>query len=63
MRKICYILMAVLTGAGLVSCINDDTDMDDILAQYQVEPIEMELDYTEFTEQPDVPITDENDSA
>lgn len=63
MRKICYILMAMSMCAGLVSCISDDTDMDDILAQYQVEPIEMELDYTEFIEQPDVPVTDENDSA
>ena len=52
--------MAVL---AMTSCVNDDTDMDDILAQYQEEPAQIELDYSSLIEQPDVPVTDENDSA
>ena len=35
MKKLFYILLAVLTGTVMVSCVNDDTDMDDIIAQYQ----------------------------
>ena len=63
MRKIFYGLMALAMGTGLVSCVNDDTDMDEIIAQYQVEPASVELDFTALTEAPDVPVTDENDSA
>jgi len=37
--------------------------MDDIIAQYQVEPVNIELDFSELAEAPDVPVTDENDSA
>ena len=55
--------MALAMGTGLVSCVNDDTDMDEIIAQYQVEPASVELDFTALTEAPDVPVTDENDSA
>ena len=47
----------------LASCVNDDTDMDDIIAQYQVEPASVELDYSDLNEAADVPVTDENDSA
>ena len=63
MRMIFYGLMALAMGTGLVSCVNDDTDMDEIIAQYQVEPASVELDFTALTEAPDVPVTDENDSA
>ena len=55
--------MIVALGLVVTSCVNDDTDMDDIIAQYQVEPASIELDYSELTEAPDVPVTDENDSA
>ncbi len=48
---------------GLTSCVNDDSDMDDIIAQYQVEPASIELDYSDMTEADDVPVTDEADSA
>lgn len=47
----------------LVSCQNDDTDFTDIIAQYQVEPASIELDFSALEEAPDVPVTDENDSA
>ena len=47
----------------MVSCVNDDTDMDDILALYLEEPAQIELDYSALIEQPDVPVTDEADSA
>ena len=47
----------------MASCQNDDTDMDDIIAQYQVEPVAVELDFSELDEAPDVPVTDENDST
>lgn len=64
MRKIfCYSLVLALFGMSLASCQNDDTDMDDIIAQYQVEPQAVELDFSELAEAPDVPVTDEADSA
>lgn len=64
MRKIfCYSLTLALFGMSLASCQNDDTDMDDIIAQYQVEPQVVELDFSELAEAPDVPVTDEADSA
>lgn len=58
-----YSLLAVALGAALTSCVNDDSDMDDILAQYLVEPAAIELDFSALDETPDVPVTDENDSA
>ena len=57
-------LMAVMAmGLALVSCQSDDTDMEDIIALYQMEPVAVELDFSQLTEVPDVPVTDENDSA
>ena len=57
-------LMAVMAmGLALVSCQSDDTDMEDIIALYQMEPVAVELDFSQLTEAPDVPVTDENDSA
>ena len=55
----------MLTALVLVttSCVKDDTDLDDIVAQYQVQPEAIELDFSEFSEMPDVPVTDENDST
>ena len=47
----------------MASCVKDDTDMDEIIAQYQVEPAAVELDFSDFSEIPDVPVIDENDSA
>jgi hypothetical protein len=47
----------------MASCQKDDTDMADIIAQYQVEPVNIELDFSELTETPDVPVTDESDST
>ena len=62
-RFLYYSLLAVALGAALTSCVNDDSDMDDILAQYLVEPAAIELDFSAIDEAPDVPVTDENDSA
>jgi hypothetical protein len=55
----------LLTALALVmaSCVKDDTDLADVVAQYQVEPVSIELDYSDLSETPDVPVTDENDSA
>lgn len=64
MRKIlCYSLLLALFGVSLAACQSDDTDMDEIIAQYQVKPAAVELDFSELTEAPDVPVTDEADSA
>ncbi len=64
MKKVLFYSLTLLTlNLALVSCISDDTDMDDIIAQYQVEPASVELDFSELIEEPDVPVTDENDSA
>ena len=64
MRKIfLYSLILTTMVLTLASCESDDTDMDDIIAQYQVQPVSIELDYSTLTEADDVPVTDENDSA
>ena len=55
--------MLVALAFVMASCESDDTDMTDIIAQYQVEPVSIELDYSALTEADDVPVTDENDSA
>ena len=58
-----YSLLLVAMTMVMASCQKDDTDMDDIIAQYQVEPAAVELDFTALDEAPDVPVTNENDSA
>ena len=64
MKKILrYSLLLSALSLVMASCVNDDTDMDDIIAQYQVEPVSIELDYSALTEADDVPVTDEADSA
>lgn len=64
MRKILHYSL-LLTALALVtsSCVKDDTDLDDIIAQYQMEPVSIELDFSDLSEAADVPVTDENDSA
>ena len=66
-RRKCYnhsvAVMIAALALALASCQSDDTDMDDIIAQYQIAPVEIELDFTDLTEAPDVPVTDETDSA
>lgn len=63
MRKWIYGMLAVALCGVMTACVNDDTDFSDIIAEYQVEPESIELDFTALTEAPDVPVTDENDSA
>ena len=64
MRKIfCYSIVLALFGVTFAACQSDDTDMDDVIAQYLVNPMEVELDFSDLTEAPDVPVTDENDST
>ena len=64
MRKIFYYsIVLALFGVSLAACQSDDTDMDDIIARYQVESAPMELDFSDLNEADDVPVTDENDSA
>ena len=58
-----YSLIMTALTLMFVSCQKDDTDMDAIIAEYLVEPVAVELDFSELNEAPDVPITDENDSA
>jgi len=64
MNKILYYsLLLTCMAIGLASCVNDDTDMADIIAQYQMEPAQIELDFSALVEKPDVPVTDEADEA
>ena len=64
MKKILrYSLMLTALTLALASCVKDDTDLSDVIAQYQVEPVSIEPDYSDLNEVPDVPVTDENDSA
>lgn len=63
MKKIYYSVLLLTLGMALVSCLKDDTDMDDIIAQYMVQPVEIELDFSPLSEAPDVPVTDEDDPS
>ena len=63
MKKNLHFSLLLLALVGMASCVNDDTDMDDIIAQYMVEPAAVELDYSTLTEDDDTPVTDENDST
>jgi len=64
MKKIlCYSLMLATMVLVMASCVNDDTDFTDILAEYQVEPASIELDFSELTEAADEPVTDESEST
>ena len=63
MKKIYFGLLCAVLCLALVSCEKDDTDFSDIIAEYQVEPAEVELDFSALSELPDVPVTNENDSA
>ena len=65
MRKtsLSYLLLLAALTMALSSCENDDTDFDDIIAEYQAEPASIELDYSDLSEVPDAVVTDENDSA
>ena len=58
-----YSLLLIALTFVMASCEKDDTDMDAVLAQYLVEPAAVELDFSALDEAPDVPVTDENDSA
>jgi hypothetical protein len=58
-----YSLLLTAMTVALTACESDDTDMADIIAQYQAEPVAVELDFSELSEAPDVPVTDENDST
>ena len=58
-----YSLLFSALTLVMASCQKDDTDLADIIAQYQVEPVNIELDFSELTETPDVPVTDESDST
>lgn len=58
-----YTLMLTALALTMASCVKDDTDLDDIIAQYQVQPVSIELDYSALNEADDVPVTDESDSA
>jgi len=64
MKKIyLYSFLLAAMSMSLLSCEKDDTDMADIIAQYQVEPASIELDFSALSEAADVPVTDENDST
>ena len=64
MRKILhYSLLLTALALVMASCTKDDTDLTDVIAQYQMEPVSIELDFSDLSETPDVPVTDENDSA
>lgn len=63
MKKIYFGLVVLALGLTMASCEKDDTDFSDIIAEYQAEPVEVELDFSALNEAPDVPVTDENDSA
>ena len=64
MKKILYYSLLVVTlGVVLTSCESDDTDLADVVAQYQIKPDAIELDFSALDEPDDVPVTDEADSA
>ena len=58
-----YSLLLTALMLAMTSCVKDDTDLADVIAQYQVEPVAIELDFSALSEAPDTPVTDEADSA
>ena len=58
-----YSLLLTALAFVMMSCHRDDSEMEAIIAEYQVEPASVAFDFTELAEAPDVPVTDENDSA
>ena len=62
MKKILHYSLLLMVAA-LASCVNDDTDLSEVIKQYQVQPTAIELDFSTLTEADDVPVTDEADAA
>lgn len=64
MKNFLY-LTAIIMLAGLTGCVNDDSDMSDVISgggtQPAVTPIDINLDYTALDEAPDIPPTDATD--
>ena len=58
-----YGFLLITLALVMASCVKDDTNLDDIIAQYMAEPVAVELDFTELAEVPDVPVTNEDDPA
>ena len=63
MTRILNGLFTLALAAMLASCVSDDTDLADVIAQYQVEPVDIELDFSDLAEAGDVVVADENDPA
>ena len=63
MTRILNGLFTLALAAMLASCVSDDTDLADVIAQYQVEPVDIELDFSDLAEAADVVVADENDPA
>ena len=56
-------LLMTVVMLALSSCVKDDTDLDEVIKQYQVQPVEIELDFSALAEAADVPVTDEADTT
>ena len=62
MRKYTIIATLLMTASlFLAGCQKDDTDFDEVIAEYEAQPdIDILWDDSAFNEEDDVPITDEN---
>ena len=62
MRKYTIIATLLMTASlFLAGCQKDDTDFDEVIAEYEAQPdIDIRWDESAFNEEDDVPITDEN---
>ena len=56
-------LLMTVVMLALSSCVKDDTDLDEVIKQYQIQPVEIELDFSALAEAADVPVTDEADTT
>lgn len=67
MSKITHITLLIISGWMLLlaanSCINDDSDLSEAIAVYQIQPEIVEVDSTALLEDSDVVVTDINDKA
>jgi len=63
MRKSLIIIALGLLSLSVASCVNDDTDLSSVIAEYQIQPELIEVDSTALHEDSDVVVTDELDDA
>jgi len=63
MRKLLYILVVAAAAMVVTSCVNDDSDLEAVIEEYQIQPAFIQVDSTALAEDSDVVVTDPEDDA